>query len=457
MGTPLLIVGASAGKLLPRAGAWMDFVKKLFGVMMLGVAAWMLARIVPERVALLLWAVPALTLAWLLWFELRTRSAARLGTARCGARGGLYGVALAAGSALGGTDPLAPIPAFARRAARAALPAIHHGRGSRARGARRERGEARRNARFLRRLVRLVQGDGALHVHRPGGAERPRERLAAARRCDRRQRRRSGAAQAIRNHRPPDHRLLRSRRPGAEPVSRGRVHEGRRLRGPGARGAASPRREPALARPPQGWRSRRILAGFGYRRVSPRRAICGPQRPTLQPGTAAPGPCPGRAQAEPESRARSPNDCRTSRFPDLAGRISHRSRMARPVRWSSISGRPGASPAAGRFRFSRRLATKMLEMDSKSSVSPSIIAIPLSNTPRTHEDRLPDADGRKGGLEAVSAFGMDRCCRLRCSRTRKAESSRSRSGSCIGTRRRSFSRAWPTSGPAGWASRPPGS
>src|SRR5256886_4105570 len=67
MGTPLLVVGASAGRLLPRAGPWMDLVKKLFGVMMLAVAAWMLARIVPERVALSLWAVPALILAWLLW------------------------------------------------------------------------------------------------------------------------------------------------------------------------------------------------------------------------------------------------------------------------------------------------------------------------------------------------------------------------------------------------------
>ena len=47
MGTPLLLVGASAGKLLPRAGAWMDTVKNLFGVLFLAVAAWMLARIVP--------------------------------------------------------------------------------------------------------------------------------------------------------------------------------------------------------------------------------------------------------------------------------------------------------------------------------------------------------------------------------------------------------------------------
>jgi thiol:disulfide interchange protein DsbD len=115
MGTPLLIVGASAGKLLPKAGPWMDLIKKLFGVMMLAVAAWMLARAVPERIALLLWAVPALTLGWLLWFELRARSATGWALRVAGLAAGIYGLALTAGSALGGTDPLAPIPAFAAK------------------------------------------------------------------------------------------------------------------------------------------------------------------------------------------------------------------------------------------------------------------------------------------------------------------------------------------------------
>jgi thioredoxin:protein disulfide reductase len=116
MGTPLLIVGASAGKLLPKAGPWMDFIKKLFGVMMLGVAAWMLSRIVPDRLALLLWALPALSLGWLLWFELKAHPAALWTLRAVGLAAALYGVALAAGAALGGTDPLAPIPAFAGHA-----------------------------------------------------------------------------------------------------------------------------------------------------------------------------------------------------------------------------------------------------------------------------------------------------------------------------------------------------
>jgi len=114
MGTPLLIVGASAGRLLPKPGPWMDLVKKLFGVMMLGVSVWMLARIVPERLTLALWSVPALILAWLLWSGIRAGSALVWGLRMAGVAAGLYGVALAAGFALGGTDPLAPLPGLAK-------------------------------------------------------------------------------------------------------------------------------------------------------------------------------------------------------------------------------------------------------------------------------------------------------------------------------------------------------
>jgi thiol:disulfide interchange protein DsbD len=116
MGTPLLVVGASAGRLLPKAGPWMDTVKKLFGVMMLAVAVWMLARVVPERLALLLWAVPALTLGWLLWREARGRAAVLWAVRGAGVAAGLYGLVLVSGAALGGTDPLAPIPALASHA-----------------------------------------------------------------------------------------------------------------------------------------------------------------------------------------------------------------------------------------------------------------------------------------------------------------------------------------------------
>ncbi len=113
MGAPLMVIGTSAGKLIPRAGAWMDTVKKFFGVLMLGVAAWMFARVVPERWALLLWAVPAGLGAWLLWTEVRGRSFGTLAMRAAGVLLGLWGLALIAGAGLGGTDPLRPLPAMA--------------------------------------------------------------------------------------------------------------------------------------------------------------------------------------------------------------------------------------------------------------------------------------------------------------------------------------------------------
>lgn len=54
MGAPLLLIGISAGSILPRAGAWMETVKHIFGVMMLGLAIWILDRIVAPQITLLL-------------------------------------------------------------------------------------------------------------------------------------------------------------------------------------------------------------------------------------------------------------------------------------------------------------------------------------------------------------------------------------------------------------------
>jgi thiol:disulfide interchange protein DsbD len=54
MGLPLILVGVSAGKFMPRPGAWMTMVSAVFGVMMLGVAIWMLERVVDESIIALL-------------------------------------------------------------------------------------------------------------------------------------------------------------------------------------------------------------------------------------------------------------------------------------------------------------------------------------------------------------------------------------------------------------------
>ena len=56
MGVPLLLVGASAGALLPKAGAWMEAIKNIFGVLMLGVAIWLISSLLPVSVVMLLWA-----------------------------------------------------------------------------------------------------------------------------------------------------------------------------------------------------------------------------------------------------------------------------------------------------------------------------------------------------------------------------------------------------------------
>jgi thiol:disulfide interchange protein DsbD len=57
MGLPLIAVGVSAGKFMPRPGAWMTMVSAIFGIMMLGVAIWMLERIVSYDIIILLYAM----------------------------------------------------------------------------------------------------------------------------------------------------------------------------------------------------------------------------------------------------------------------------------------------------------------------------------------------------------------------------------------------------------------
>lgn len=57
MGTPLIIIGASAGKLLPKAGNWMNHIKHLFGVLLLVIAISLSERILPAAITMLCWSV----------------------------------------------------------------------------------------------------------------------------------------------------------------------------------------------------------------------------------------------------------------------------------------------------------------------------------------------------------------------------------------------------------------
>ncbi len=57
MGAPLLLIGTSAGVLLPKAGSWMETVKRFFGVLLLALAIWIIQSLLPISVQMLLWAV----------------------------------------------------------------------------------------------------------------------------------------------------------------------------------------------------------------------------------------------------------------------------------------------------------------------------------------------------------------------------------------------------------------
>ncbi|MDY7539267.1 protein-disulfide reductase DsbD [Undibacterium sp. 5I1] len=68
MSVPLLLVGLSAGSLLPRAGAWMESIKRFFGVLMLAMALWMVSPVIPVWVQMIAWAVLVLGYAIFLLF-----------------------------------------------------------------------------------------------------------------------------------------------------------------------------------------------------------------------------------------------------------------------------------------------------------------------------------------------------------------------------------------------------
>jgi thiol:disulfide interchange protein DsbD len=115
MGVPLLIIGTSAGHLLPRVGAWMDAVKAVFGVLMLGVAIWLLARVLPGPVSLALWAALAVISAIYLG-ALDAVAAGVSGWRRFWKGFGVvvlaYGLVMGIGALSGAGDPLQPLARF---------------------------------------------------------------------------------------------------------------------------------------------------------------------------------------------------------------------------------------------------------------------------------------------------------------------------------------------------------
>lgn len=74
MGVPLLLMGTSGGKLLPKAGAWMEVVKGVFGFMLLSVVIVLMSRLISDALTLALWGILAVSFAgYLLHHNKQTR------------------------------------------------------------------------------------------------------------------------------------------------------------------------------------------------------------------------------------------------------------------------------------------------------------------------------------------------------------------------------------------------
>jgi thiol:disulfide interchange protein DsbD len=116
MGTPLLLVGASAGKLIPKAGPWMEAVKSTFGFMMLGLAIWMMSRVLPGPITLALWGV-LIFMGGVYLGGLTTLTPESGGAQKLGKGFGLlaiiYGAVLLLGSLAGGHSMLQPLSGLA--------------------------------------------------------------------------------------------------------------------------------------------------------------------------------------------------------------------------------------------------------------------------------------------------------------------------------------------------------
>jgi thiol:disulfide interchange protein DsbD len=109
MGIPLLIVGASAGTLLPKAGAWMDTVKQMFGVLFIGVAIYLLQPLLPGTVTMLLWSALAIVSGYWTFSLMHGSHKAPSVVRGFGLVVLVYGVALLLGALAGRTDPLQPL------------------------------------------------------------------------------------------------------------------------------------------------------------------------------------------------------------------------------------------------------------------------------------------------------------------------------------------------------------
>jgi thioredoxin:protein disulfide reductase len=119
MSVPLLLLGASAGAWLPKAGAWMDDIKRFFGVLLLAVAVWTVQPVLPSWMSMTLWGCLAFTAAALLWR--RPNGGARFTRPALALALAAFGALQWAAAATGGADPLRPWAQWTAKSSQAAL------------------------------------------------------------------------------------------------------------------------------------------------------------------------------------------------------------------------------------------------------------------------------------------------------------------------------------------------
>lgn len=118
MGVPLLLIGASAGTLLPKTGPWMNAVRNFFGVLLLAMAIWLISSLIPIGVAMALWA--ALLIVTAIYMHALDGLPAHAGAwARfwkgIGVITLVFGVTLLLGAVSGAKSPLQPLAGFSSR------------------------------------------------------------------------------------------------------------------------------------------------------------------------------------------------------------------------------------------------------------------------------------------------------------------------------------------------------
>lgn len=106
LGVPLMILGATEGKFLPKAGNWLNWVRRGFGLLLFGVALVLLNRVFDAPWMLLLWAVLVLVFAFWLWYWAGRGS---MLTKVLSMIAGLWAVLLVVGASVGATDPIRPL------------------------------------------------------------------------------------------------------------------------------------------------------------------------------------------------------------------------------------------------------------------------------------------------------------------------------------------------------------